>query len=466
MYKSAVQTLLAVILFVASNFVVSCKKDLDPVFSLDLIEFENDSVVFDTVFTSIGSATEVFIIYNRAKYDQYFDEITLAGGQTSPYRLNIDGVPGYVFKNVKIPAGDSLFCFADVTIDPNSEANPFVVTDSILFSQDGAAKDIKLVSWGQNAYFHYNTTIAEDQTWNSDKPHILFGEVLVAKGATLRILACATVRAHALSRLNIGRGSSLMVEGTAECPVVFEGDRLEERFKEEPGQWIGIRLLPGAGECIVNQAIIKNGLRGIEVDSMRADRSPNLFLENTTITTMTQVCLLGYTASLVATNCDFNNSCGFLAVGELGGAYQFAYCTFGNYQVACARTDPSVYLSNADYTDPEGNIYINPLEFNILNCIIYGSQEDELGFNQSGKGAITASIAHTLIRSKMDGLDLNGNKVNQDPKFENTTKLKYALMEGSAALEMGIPVAGVTTDKLGQTRDTQRPDAGAYEWVK
>ena len=35
----------------------------------------------------------------------------------------------------------------------------------------------------------------------------------------------------------------LHVNGTMEEPIVFQGDRLEEEYENDQGQWAGIRLL-------------------------------------------------------------------------------------------------------------------------------------------------------------------------------------------------------------------------------
>ena len=70
------------------------------------------------------------------------------------FRLNVDGLPGRSFGDVEIGADDSIFIFVEVTVDPNNQNTPLVVTDSILFETNGNLQDIDLVAWGQDAYFH------------------------------------------------------------------------------------------------------------------------------------------------------------------------------------------------------------------------------------------------------------------------------------------------------------------------
>lgn len=452
------------IITAAGIFFWSCGVNNRTTNDINNLTFETDSVIFDTVFTTVGSSTEVFVFYNLGEDELIVDDIFLAGGEFSPYTINIDGVSGHKFKELSILPGDSLFAFVEVLIDPNNVTTPFVVKDSIIFKSDNLQKDIKLISWGQNAYFHYGDTILTNTTWESDKPHVLFGEVIVGAGATLTINECAQIYGYSFSRLNIARNSALRVLGTVECPVVFQGHRKEERYLEEPGQWIGIRLLPGASQSLIQHAIIKNGFRGVQVDSMPVSREPNMILQNTTITNMNLVCLLGYTASIQAVNCEFINSCEFIMVGELGGNYNFTYCTFGNFQKGCVRSTPSVYLSNADYTDLNEIVFTNPLDYSIVNCIIYGSQEEELGFNFGGSGDITATVGHSLIRTKISDYDVNNNILNQDPQFVNPSNLNYQLDSLSPAISKAVPVSNVATDYFLKIRDASTPDIGAFEW--
>ena len=72
----------------------SCKKDVlitDPSAKL---EFSTDTVIFDTVFTTVGSITKQLKVYNTHKQPIIISNIYLAGGSNSKYRMNVDGIPG------------------------------------------------------------------------------------------------------------------------------------------------------------------------------------------------------------------------------------------------------------------------------------------------------------------------------------------------------------------------------------
>ena len=85
----------------------SCKKPL--IFSKGNLSFSSDTIVFDTVFTTIGSTTKQFKFYNNDKRTVNIEQIELVGGENSPFRINVDGVSGTNFANIELEGRDSLF---------------------------------------------------------------------------------------------------------------------------------------------------------------------------------------------------------------------------------------------------------------------------------------------------------------------------------------------------------------------
>ena len=92
--------------------------------------FSTSSITFDTVFTTLGSTTRYFTVYNPSEHDIKVD-VFLAGGNTSCYSINVNGVAGNQQRDVLIPAKDSIFVFAKVTINPGNQNQPFLICDSI-----------------------------------------------------------------------------------------------------------------------------------------------------------------------------------------------------------------------------------------------------------------------------------------------------------------------------------------------
>ena len=98
------------ILFIITLFLLalggySCKKSsqINPDSGLKLA-FSADTVLFDTVFTSLGSATYELMIYNQHSDDLKISSIRLVGGEASPFRFNLDGESATEIYDKVIPA--------------------------------------------------------------------------------------------------------------------------------------------------------------------------------------------------------------------------------------------------------------------------------------------------------------------------------------------------------------------------
>src|SRR5690554_4081913 len=137
----------------AASFLSGCKKDI--LFSKDNLSFSVDTVLFDTVFTTIGSTTKRLKIYNKSSQPVKVKSVILVGGENSPFRVNLDGVSGTIFKDFEIPANDSLFMFVEVTLGENNINDPLIIEDVIEFETNGKMQSVQLAAWGQDAYFHY-----------------------------------------------------------------------------------------------------------------------------------------------------------------------------------------------------------------------------------------------------------------------------------------------------------------------
>ena len=220
-----------------------------------ILDFSKDTVLFDTVFTTVGSITNYFTVRNPHDQALLVDEISLSGLSSSAYRINVDGqglnedgTPLTSVEDVTILAGDSIFVFVEVTVDPNNSLSPFIEQDSIRFVTNTNEQFVNLLAWGRNAYFHYqpgnwaNSYDNEDnildqfETWSNDKPHVIYGQLLVEDDFVLTIDEGAEIYAHDGSGIWV-RGGTLNVNGTLENKVVFQGDRLDGSFADKPGQW-------------------------------------------------------------------------------------------------------------------------------------------------------------------------------------------------------------------------------------
>jgi hypothetical protein len=469
-------TLILIVLFSGS-----CKKDDILTDSSARLEFSMDTVMFDTIFTSIGSTTAILTVYNDNDRPVVISRATLATGQNSPYRLNFDGIPGKSFKDVEIAGKDSLFMFIEVTIDPNNVNTPFLVTDSIVFETNGNIQDVDLVAYGQNANFIVADTYVEglppykilpcNSTWDNSLPYVIYGYAVVDSSCDLTINAGTKVYLHNNSGLWVYKGGMIDVNGTVADPVIFQGTRLESYYQDIPGQWDRIWINEGSVNNEIDHAIIRNGFIGIQAESLLdTSEQKQLTIRNTVIHNMSGFGIFTRYYNLVARNV-LVTECGFynLAITR-GGGYEFRHCTFANYWNRSQRTTPAVYMN--DYgVDQNQNLLEFPLyKADFFNSIIYGNNDDELEFDFEFS-TTSHNFNNLLLRGTISTPSSNFTNVikNQDPKFFDVFEDDYHINSNSPARDAGDPAfvtPDIQSDLDGNPRliDTA-PDLGVYEFL-
>ena len=459
--------LLFILLAVSVSILFSCKKrdniDTDP--SLR-ISFSTDTVFFDTVFSTIGSITQRLVVYNNNDSKLSIARIQLAGGTASSYRINIDGDPSLTVSNVEIPGQDSIFIFIRVTIDPNNQNTPFVVADSILFSVNGNLQDVDLVAWGQNARFFKQANLQGNIVWDSLLPYVIYGSIRIDTSSSLLIMPGSKLYFHKSAYLAVSYNATLNVYGNLEHPVRFQGDRLDPFYKDLPGQWLGILMESGSKEHVINYGIIKNGVFGILIDENRNQPGPMLMLNNTVIQNTTADGIFAYASSITSTNCVLSN-CGGSAIWiENGGSYDFRQLTIGNYWGSSVRLSPSLYIKNHSF-DTIGQSP-GPLTNTFFgNTIVYGSDPNEIVFDQMDGVPFEIVFDHCLLRTQLQITDPQrfiSCFANEDPLFADPAQFDLRIDSLSPAIGKGIQM-GVPFDIEGVDRGTT-PDLGAYQWVQ
>ncbi len=445
----------------------SCKKkdkiDSNPALKLT---FSSDTVFFDTVFTTVGSVTNRLMVHNYNASKVLVSSIRLGGGSNSVFSLNIDGTPAPSVSDVEIAANDSIFIFVKVTVNPNNQNIPLVVTDSILFNTNGNLQEVDLVAWGQDAYFYRDKKLTGNVTWDSIKPHVIFGYLRVDTGATLTINAGTKLYFHKSAYLAVSHLSTINVIGNLDHPVRFLGDRLDPFYRDLPGQWDGIYLEKGSYGNI-DYAIIKNGNFGISVDSAVNPFNPMLRVTNTIIQNMIGNDIYAYATNVYSENCVLGD-CGRAALAlDFGGSYVFKYLTIGNFWSSSVRMDSALSLSNYSF-DNHGNKISNPLtNASFVNIILYGAQDDELSFKRDASTAFNFMFDHCLLKthkSISDAAHYTKCLVNKDPDFLNVLTYDYQIDSISPVIRQGIDVMDVLFDIKRKTRDSP-PDLGAYQYV-
>lgn len=448
-----------------------CRKDIVSTNPNDKLEFNKDTIIFDTVFTTIGSTTQQLRIYNRNTNKLIISSVELAGGASSPFRINLDGVAGTNFSDIEIEARDSLYMFAEVTLEANNLTNPLIIEDSIIFTTNGNRQAVKLVVWGQDAYFHVNEIV--QGTWQNDKPHVIYGTAAVGfpgldSNLTLNIPAGTNVHVHANSRLYVYK-STLNVNGTEGNEVIFQGDRLEPYYQDIPGQWDGIWLIHSE-QSTITHAIVKNGERGIWAYKTNPGSSnPALILNNTECIDNAFSGIWCDESFVIATNNLFANNGSYCGVFVNGGTYNFNHCTFGNYWNQGTRTTPAFRLNNFydDPSTPAVDYYIFPITSTVFeNCVMYGSLDEEFQVDTLSGAPIDFEFRNTLVKT-LEMTTSNSNYYqnilkNNNPSFVNGTEGNYHLNAGSACINFGnLNNPGTDIDE--GTRDASG-DIGCYEY--
>ena len=443
----------------------SCEKPLN--YSKNNLSFSTDTVLFDTIFTTIGSTTKRFKIYNNDKSKLKIKEIQLMGGTDSPFRINIDGESGVYFSDIEINKKDSLFAFVEVTLEVNNLSNPLVISDSIKFRTNGVDQYVNIDVWGQDAYFHVNEVVGDFEPWLNDKPHVIYGVAAVGypgvdSNLTLTIPAGTQVYGHKNSALYVYK-STLLVQGQLNNEVVFQGDRLESFYDDVSGQWRGV-WLSQAKNCIIDYAIIKNGSVGLQVDTTSSLNT--LDLTNTIITNNDFYNLwLVAGPNVNAENCVFGDAGVISAYCFAGGDASFTNCNFTNYW-AGSRGGPSYAIKNY-FEDGIGNAFERDVIVNMVNCIVYGNALDEFIIDNlaNGTALFDVNVDYCLLKKEgiYDYAYLSNILWNQDPMFVDFTLRDFHLEEESPLIDMGNSAIFTPSSIDGVTRGSS-PDIGAYEF--
>ena len=463
--------LLFILLITIAGVSSSCKKS--NFLSKGNLSFSVDTLVFDTVFTTIGSTTQQFKIYNKEKKTVNIEEIELMGGVNSPFSMNIDGDIGTTLTDIEIEGEDSLFAFIEVTLNINSQTLPMIIEDSIRFRTNGVDQYVKLAVWGQDMYYHYSNFQSgilslEEGTWPNDKPHVIYGAAIIDSAKTLTIQAGTHIYLHKNALLYNYKGT-LNINGALGNEVTFQGDRLEALYDDVPGQYYGI-YFQEARPSVIDYAIIKNGTSGVHLYSKDALASGyTLTMTNTIIENNARYGVFIYSGSKVkAENCLITKNGNHALLVLEGGDFFFNHCNLLGYGTGDAAT-PAVGISNFynDYTNNVTNIgSIN--EGKIYNSVIYGNQTSEIVFDTIPDAAITLSfdIRNCLIKRTPEATDNYYLNIfwNNNPLFDDVTNDDYLFPASSALNNNANPFFQPTPnlDIKGLPRGAS-PDIGAYE---
>ncbi|UTW62555.1 hypothetical protein KFE98_21585 [bacterium SCSIO 12741] len=483
------------VVLIAGLAIWGCKKKQLGLEEEGALEFSSSEVMFDTVFTALGSTTHSFKIYNRSRKDIVVSDISLEQGSASMFRINVDGIPGEQ-TDVLIRGEDSAFVFVEVTVDPGNVNNPFIVEDNVVFMTNGTQQKVKLTAWGQDAYYYRpreqvqglpafsrissyedQVFVGDEIVWTNDKPHVIYGYLMVDSSLTLKIEKGTQVHLHDGAGIWVYQGGAIRCEGEKDEEVVFQGDRLEAGFDDIAGQWDRIWINEGA-ESSFKHTIIKNGFVGLQVETLpfdpNASISPNkLILQKTIIKNMVGIGILSRNFNLVAENVEIYNIGNQDVAINGGGDYSFTHCTFANYWSGHNRQQPLLFVNNY-YQDLEGTTQNKDLKVRFGNCSFYGNKDEEIELDSADGQVFDVVFDHCIIKTEWENPSapmfvdclINPENGNATPVFKGPSAGENQLYSGSVAVDAGDPDITATmtdqTDLEDKARDAT-PDIGAYE---
>lgn len=424
------------------------------------VDFSADTVFFDTVFTAVGSVTREFRAINRNSDPLLIDRIYLGGGTSSPFRLNINGTPAISSEEITLAHGDSLFVFIEVTIDPDNEANPVAVLDSVVFESGSYKGRVILEAWGQDVWLIEGNETGT-ATWTEGKPYVITGSFLVDTTATLTLDAGTRVYFHHDAGMTVA--GRLVSDGTAEKPVLFATDRLEHVYDDVPSRWKGINFLDCSRNSILNHTEVRNAVIAVSLQG-NPSVAPDLTLNGTRLMHNSVASLVASKAEVLAVNSVFAHS-GFSTVSLTeGGTYDFIHCTMDNRWEYSFRAEPVMFIGKGKGVLPE---------VTVINSVITGTLDDELAIDALPSDAAGRFYAD----SSLIKVDTTGSEWYVSTLFRNVQTSLLPRFIDESAYDYRPDTLSPLIDKAGKLesllypydiRNKPRPtgsgpDIGAYE---
>ncbi|MDW3647718.1 MAG: choice-of-anchor Q domain-containing protein [Bacteroidia bacterium] len=490
----------------------SCEQAINPI-PEGVLTFDQDTVKFDSIFTTLLTPSERLIVSNREDNDIAVDRVWLENGDESEFMMIVDGIQANDVSDLAIAQDDSMHIFVNL----KSKERDGYAEEYINFQVGDDIQRVLVQAWIVDAYFLTARLQQEDDFLNldpgsfffrqdtiltPDKPIIMDGPIFIPEGVTVRVEPGTEIfytpyrfgvkDSNGLPTFGFYSwlivGGTLIADGTAEQPITFTSSRLQDTlFKENPAQWRGIRFLPSSTDNLLRHTRIKNALIGVEVDSISLNLFPKVTIQNTHIRNMGVHGVVGVGVapngaiangppSILMEN-SIVSSCKLHTVYILGGGkYNFYNSTFANYSIRrFSRRTPQVRISNWFSFDGVSAVQIESFT-QFTNCIVWGSEEDEVVLDTlQGAPYDLLNFDHSIVRVGEEFQPFMDphltNSLNLDPLFADFFTRNYRLQEGSPAIDAGInfPIGSTGYDddfrgKMDSLR-TGSFDIGAYEFI-
>lgn len=484
---------ISILAFLPATYLSSCYEEKFTTEATDTLSFSTDTLAFDTVLTEISTVTRYFKVYNPYDLSIRISGITVTGADEAFFTLNVDGYTGDVIRDIDIMPGDSIYVFAEATIDPNQpvSVSPFFIEAQASFTTNGHRQSVQLIAWGQNANYIPGpdtpnrvlllTCDMGEVTWDDPKPYVLYGTLLI-DSCTLVLPPGARLYVHggiANNQLGIYNegliytlpNGKIKISGTVDKPVIMRDDRIEP---DHDGEWAGIRLGPESGPHQISYLQLSSALVGISADS-----ASSVDIDHSRIAYTAGPGFFARHANARITNSLFYENDGPCVSLTYGGNYEVSYCTMASY----GNSAEALLMNNYYCNDPlcSDLVFVNQFTGTINNSILVGSSTDEVWMVDAGMPGdhLLDVMMHNTIVKVDDLLDDNlfpdfFETICQDcieytygdTLFVDLNKYDFHLDTMSIAEQKALPIPTLPDDLDGVIRDVILPDIGCYEFLE
>lgn len=440
-----------------------------------------DTLAWDTLISTVPSATKVLTVYNRGDRGLRISRVNLLHGAKSHFRVNVDGQSLYQGEgsDFEVRRKDSIVVRLECTLPETGVNEPVAMEDELQFTlESGVQQSVVLTADAQDAYMVHGLLLEEDSVFLTDKPYVIYDSLCVDSGVNLTLPAGTTLMFHDQAGLDVY--GTLTALGELDKPVIFRGDRTDKMFPylpydNTPGRWEGIRLRSSSVGNVLNHCDIHSGKYGIICDSTNLEEV-QLVMENSVIHNIAGDGLnLTGTSALIA-NSQLSNTQG-RTLYIYGGAYRFVHCTIAQFYPFEAEHGEALFLANQ-----VDSVYNHLYMAHFTNCVITGYGDDVI------MGSILEGQDY-LCDYRFENCYLNTPEVKDDARYVNvvwddkdqplrheknfrlfdTDNFLYDFTPDSLSTIRNMANPEVSreypADRLGRCRLCDSiPDAGCYEY--
>lgn len=431
-----------------------CERDFSNAPVSDDLVFSSDTVSFDTIYAGFPTPTLRVALRNVGDDDVTIGSVALAGGESSPFMVNINGVSACRAENVRLCSGDSLLVFVSVRDASVSGDLAFRCLSDRIVATGGASEWRTNLSAVVRNVKNMGGVLSADEQWLCDSiPYLVSDSVVVGSQATLLVGPGVSVL--------MGRNASLLIEGKLVVAAEprhrssFSSVRSDGIYSSVPGQWGGIRLAAGA-LADLRYCDVACASEALVCDSSSRLMTDGLWVRDASRTGV----------SLTKSEAVFANSivsdCGGGAFSAVGGRVGLRHVTVADYYSWDYRKVAALRFCASDDSDAR---------LEVDNSIIVGSLSAEVEVDSLS--AFSALFRSSLVKAEKSKV---GEKADvfvdcaaaADAHFADRRSADFHLTERSAAVGLADDsLAGdLPTDFEGVLRDADSPwCAGALQSV-